>query len=103
MDPQSRITVKMEDIRSPLEAKVWVNFQGDRYMSLGGIEYVLTPSFEHMNRWGHLLPKDNERGAQTEPNHGLQNKAETQGPAPSAPPMPPAETGVNQEVNSGRK
>lgn len=46
IDPQNKIAVKMEDILSPLETQVWVNFQGDRYMSLGGIEYILSPSFE---------------------------------------------------------
>ena len=53
-DPSYRIAMKMEDILSPLEQEVWVSFQGDRYMSLGGINYMLSPSFECTDRYGKV-------------------------------------------------
>ena len=69
-DPSYRIAMKMEDILSPLESKVWVTFQGDRYMSLGGIEYVLSSSFECMDRYGKVHPRRPDQGARTKPTRG---------------------------------
>ena len=54
IDPANRIAARMKDILSPLEAKVWINYQSDLYMSIGGIRYVLAPSFEHMDSLGRI-------------------------------------------------
>ena len=54
MDPLSRIAVKIEDITSPLEPEVWVNYQGDRYMSSIGTCFMLTPLSERMDSTGTI-------------------------------------------------
>ena len=47
-DHFNRIVVKIEDIPTPTEAEVWVRSQGDQYMSIMGIRYLLTLEYENM-------------------------------------------------------
>ena len=48
-DHFNRIVVKIEDVPTPTEAEVWVKSQGDQYMSIMGIWYLLT--LEYMSMW----------------------------------------------------
>ena len=52
IDPLGRLTVKIEDVPSPFEPEVWVNYQSDRYMSIQGTKFMLTPRFEFMDPTG---------------------------------------------------
>lgn len=108
MDPQSRLTVKLKHIKTPLEEHVWVNYQGDRYVILGSIEYLLTPFVEQMDKFGRLngrLKQTDQQKAHMEPSTAVPNMVpqrpilsgtsipdelrmpEEMGFMPSAPPM----------------
>ena len=63
VDPSNRLVVKMENIVSPPDPYVMVMFQGDRYVSANGTNYLLTPSYEDMNLQGIVF----RRRAETEP------------------------------------
>ena len=96
MDTNSQIAIKMEDILSPLKFKVWVTFQGDRYMSLGGIEYMLSPSFERMDRYGWVLstrqdPRTGTKPTRDHPSNpqGSQRPLQSGGAVPIVPPEMP--------------
>lgn len=75
-----------------------------------------------MDKYGHIHPREPDRGTQIEPIHGHiggqslrlvkssseipmghQDKTGSQGPAPSAPPMPRARAKSREEVNSNKK
>ena len=58
IDPLNKIAVKIEDIPMPTEAEVWVRPQGDQYMSIMGIRYLITTKYENMDSDGnlHVLP-----------------------------------------------
>ena len=58
IDHLNRIAVKIEDIPMPTEAEVWVRAQGDQYMSIMGIHYLVMPKYENMDADGclHTLP-----------------------------------------------
>ena len=58
IDHLNRISVKIEEIPMPTEAEVWVRPQGDQYMSIMGIRYLITTEYENMDADGnlHVLP-----------------------------------------------
>ena len=58
IDQLNKIAVKIEDISMPTEAKVWVRPQGDQYMRIMGIRYLITTKYENMDadRILHVLP-----------------------------------------------
>lgn len=92
MDPNSKIAVKMEDILSPLESEVWVTFQGDRYMSLGGIEYMLSLAFDSMDRYDVIHPRRMDQGVRTEPLRSQQKEKQgSQRPMQSGSAVPAAQ------------
>lgn len=93
--------MKIEDILSPPEPEVYVMFQGDRYVSANGTNYLLTPSYEDMNSQGIV----SRRRVETEPpreafgfnawrDRGAWSEAV---PPPTPPPMPPTETARPRE------
>ena len=93
-NPLNRLTVKIEDVSSPLEPEVWVNYQGDQYVSLIGTRYMLTPLFELMDSTGIIHPAIEGRTF-SNPNlaripQGLHTGQQMRraGYAPSAPPLP---------------
>ena len=48
-DSMNNCAVKIEDIETPFEPDIMVNFQGDQYMGKNGAKYLLTPHFEDMD------------------------------------------------------
>ena len=70
IDHLNRIAVKIEDIPMPTEAEVWVQAQGDQYMSIMGIRYLVTPKYENMDADGRLHTLPHIRTF-SEPMHGV--------------------------------
>ena len=56
-DPLNKIAMKMEDINSPFERMVLVNYQGDQYVSKNGMRYMQTDLYEHMDVFGGIQPE----------------------------------------------
>ena len=57
-DSMNNCAVKIEDIETPFELDVMVNFQGDQYMGKNGAKYLLTPHFEEMDsKDGYSMPE----------------------------------------------
>ena len=48
VDPSNRLVVKIQHAPSLSKPYIMVMFQGDRYVSAKGINYLITPSYENM-------------------------------------------------------
>ena len=84
----NKCAVKIEEIPTPFEPVVMVNYQGDQYMDANGTRYFLMPLFNDMDPIGQV----HQVRAQTKPLPGDWNVRwgqQTQGKShvPSAPPM----------------
>ena len=89
-DVHNQTAVKIEDMPTPTEAEVWVRSQGDQYMSVLGVRYLLTPEFENMDADGQLHFPPHVRTFSKPATHSTPWSTEFdspyQAPAPSAPP-----------------
>ena len=99
-DPHNNCAVKIEYIHSPFEPKVMVNYQGDHYMGVNGVKYLITPLFEDMDPTGRIF----HTKADSEPSAG--NPSSSKGPKhpsqsdiPTAPPIS-SMPGMTPEVSS---
>jgi len=104
-DPLNRLAMKIEDIPSTTEAKVWVTTQGDQYMSLIGIKYLLMPKFEHMDATGHQHPPPNIR-AFSKPIFGMSacsggRDSPSMAFTPSTPPQMEPDWGTRKRKRRG--
>ena len=52
VDPFNRLVVKIELAHSLSEPYVMVMFQGNRYVSAKGVNYLITPTYENINPQG---------------------------------------------------
>ena len=101
-DHFNRIAVKIEDIPTPTEAEVWVRSQGDQYMSIMGIRYLLTLEYENMDAEGqlHLLPHVCTflEPIYGKPSWSMGIDSPSMAGAPSAPPMTGADWTKHHEA-----
>ena len=90
-DHFNRIAVKIEDIPTPTEAEVWVRSQGDQYMSIMGIWYLLTLEYENMDMHGKLHVQPHvctfSKPMYGMPSWSMGVDSPSKEKAPSAPPM----------------
>ena len=90
-DHFNRIAVKIEDIPTPTEAEVWVRSQGDQYMSIMGICYLLTLEYENMDMHGKLHVQPHvctfSKPMYGMPSWSMGVDSPSREKAPSAPPM----------------
>ena len=55
VDPSNQIVVRLADIHAAPKPYVQAMFQGDRYVSIKGTIYLITPSYEDMDSHGVVL------------------------------------------------
>ena len=101
-DHFNRIAVKIEDIPTPTETEVWVRSQGDQYMSIMGIRYLLTLEYENMDAQGKLHVQPHVCTF-SEPMYGMPSwsmgvDSPSGEKAPSAPPMTGADWTKHNEA-----
>ena len=106
VDPLARMTIKIEDILSPFELEVWVNYQGDRYMSFTGTCFMLTPFFECMDPTGVIYQETEGRAFPTPNLARIPQRLYTDGQmlsaghVPRVSPLTPQPTQGQEQVNS---
>ena len=98
--------IKIEDISSPFELEVWVNYQGDRYMSFTGTCFMLTPFFECMEPTGVIYQETEGRAFPTPNLARIPQRLYTDGQmlsaghVPRVSPLTPQPTQGQEQVNS---
>ena len=65
-DPRNNFDVKIEYIHLPFEPEIMVNYQGDHYMGVNGVKYLIKPLFEDMDPTGRIF----HTRADSEPSAG---------------------------------
>ena len=90
-------------MHSPFEPEVMVSYQGDHYMGVNGVKYLITPLVEDMDQSGRIFQQTRAQSKPTlgNPNSSKGPKQPSQSDIPTALPMSTS-PGTIPEVSSKR-